>query len=127
MIKVNPEIDLGPTGQLSVAARWPNSLRFQIEFSNGWFDSRPDVNGTVRSSYAELPPELQPYQRPEPSMPAPPTRGTWRAGQRVWATAAALRNRSGWEGGLPSQVAGWVCVESGTPGHWRGIAVKEYD
>ena len=94
MVKVNPEIDLGPTGQLSVAARWPNSLRFQIEFSNGWFDSRPDVNGTVRSGYAELPPELQPYQRPEPSMAAPPTRGTWRAGQRVWGVWAPLR--AGW-------------------------------
>jgi hypothetical protein len=71
MIKVNPDIDLGPTGQLAVAARWPGSLRFDIPAVSGR-DSRPDKAGPgdlpwnrgpwIRDSFADLPAELQPYQ-----------------------------------------------------------------
>ena len=55
----------------------------------------------------------------------PPTRGTWRAGQKVWARPEPVPDRSGWEKRLTAGVAGWACVESGTPGVWRGMAMVE--
>lgn len=123
LIKVNSSIDLGPTGQLAVAARWPNAIRLDIAPLESWLDSRPDLGSEIRVGYTALPPELQPFQVNPLHMSAPPTRGTWRVGQKVWARPNPLPNHSGWaplEGG----VAGWVCVESGTPGVWHGIKLQ---
>eukprot|EP01051_Picozoa_sp_SAG22_P017855 SAG22_NODE_2854_length_2155_cov_2.038911_1_plen_81_part_10 len=55
LIKINPAIDLGPTGQLSVAARWHTNsehppLQYDIAISNGgWMDPRPNRgDGIIR-------------------------------------------------------------------------------
>ena len=50
-----------------------------------WFDSRRDKGRIIRADYTRLPPELEPYQAGPLHMSAPPTKGTWRAGQRVLA------------------------------------------
>ena len=126
MIKVNPEIELGPTGQLSVASAWHTNaehppLRFDIEVTNGWMDSRPNTGNIIRATYSHLPNELEPYVVSPLYKSAPPHSGAWVAGQRVWATPAAAVNRTMWLPELPSGVVGWVCVRTGTPGVWKVI------
>eukprot|EP01048_Picozoa_sp_COSAG05_P005280 COSAG05_NODE_309_length_11646_cov_7.176929_7_plen_167_part_00 len=106
MVKVNPEIALSDRdGQVSIFGQHPHAFYFELSRSNQYTD--PHTN------FSQLPQELQPYQADELWAEAPPERGFWRAGQRVWANGAAL------DGG--GAVAGWVCVEGGWPGRWRAI------
>ena len=129
LIKVNPDIDLGPTGQLSVASAWHSNaeeppLRFDIGVANGaWFDSRPNIGRTIRSNYSHLPPELEPYVVSPVYKTAPPTSGAWVAGQKVWATPAAA-NATAWQPNLLNDVVAWVCVRSGTPGTWKAVRAQ---
>ena len=129
MIKINPDIDLGPTGQLSVAAAWHTNaesppLRFDLGLTNGWMDSRPSIADTVRANYSHLPPELEPFVVSPLYKTAPAVAGTWVAGQKVWATPAALPNHTAWLPELPGGVVAWVCVRTGTPGVWKEISTR---
>ena len=85
----------------------------------------PSIGGIVRANYSHLPPELEPFLVSPLYKSAPPTAGTWVAGQKIWATPLALPNRTAWLPELPGDVVGWVCVRSGTPGLWKGIAARE--
>ena len=108
LVKVNPEIDLAdPDGQARILGQHPQAFYFELSRSNQYTD--PHTN------FSKLPEELQPYQADELSAAAPPERGYWRAGQRVWASGAALEG--------DGAVAGWVCVEGGWPGRWRAITL----
>ena len=44
------------------------------------------------------------------AMPAAPTVGSWRQGERVWNSEPAA-----------GEYIGWVCVTSGSPGTWKGF------
>jgi hypothetical protein len=114
LIKINPSIELSSEGQLAVAARYPNSLHFDIPpGSNSWIPSRGGWEGASNSSsgYASLPLELLPYSANPVLVDGPPTAGYWRVGQRVWSSNVTATGTEG-----------WVCVGIGEPGLWRPIS-----
>ena len=76
----------------------------------------------IRANYTRLPPELEPYQARPLHISAPPTKGTWRAGQRVLAHPLVSADGSGWEPSLGT-AAGWVCTTTGTPGRWAEMTL----
>ena len=74
-----------------------------------------DANWNAGIPRTVLPEQLRPYQTNPVRMSAPPTRGVWRKGQRVW---------NNFLGSAAEEfAAGWICTAGGTPGKWANISL----
>jgi hypothetical protein len=123
LVKVVPEVDLdGPYMAFATDDNIRARPTFEISGTN-WGGGPTQLHGNYyagTSAVFDLPSQLQPFQiggRVE--VIAPPTKGAWRAGAVVW-------NRHVWAAGVDTDKtpAGWICVESGTPGSWQNLSLN---
>lgn len=105
LVGVAAAIDLD--GPLLAHAQAQRPDRLQIDIDGVWNDG---------GAYLALPQQLWPYVVPERRVvtaDAPPTRGVWRAGQRVWRRPGSA---------VDPLLLGWVCTGTG----WANISAAGF-